>query len=160
MRVNASAPKPLLDGSMTAIAAAVATAASAALPPSRNTCNPAWAAKGWDVATTFRAKTGIRWEGYGKCQSRGGMRAECTVRWGEFRVQSLEFRGSALSFEVWRLEGLRVAWLIVAPCFGSSFILHLHPSSLCPNRVIIRCASGRRDASCGPGRLEALGPLS
>jgi hypothetical protein len=53
----------LLFGSSTVIAAAVATAASTALPPCRMTCSPACAASGCVVATTFRAKTGIRWEG-------------------------------------------------------------------------------------------------
>jgi len=43
---------PVLVGSTTFSAAAVATAASKALPPSRRTSRPASAAKGWLVATS------------------------------------------------------------------------------------------------------------
>jgi hypothetical protein len=46
---------------------AVARAASTALPPFSSIRSPAWAASGWEVATTLRAKTGILWEGYGNC---------------------------------------------------------------------------------------------
>jgi hypothetical protein len=56
-----SPPIPALPGSTTFSTAAVATAASIALPPARNTCRPACAASGWLVATIpFRAKTSER----------------------------------------------------------------------------------------------------
>ena len=48
---NRSPPSPVLLGSTTASAAAPATAASAAVPPSCNIFSPACAAKGWLVAT-------------------------------------------------------------------------------------------------------------
>src|SRR6056297_1920817 len=48
---NTSPPRPVLVGSTTLSAAAVATAASKALPPSRNNWTPASAASGWLVAT-------------------------------------------------------------------------------------------------------------
>ena len=44
-------------------AAAVAMAASMLLPPSANISRPAWAAKGWLVATTASPKTGSRRDG-------------------------------------------------------------------------------------------------
>ncbi|CFN71510.1 Uncharacterised protein [Bordetella pertussis] len=59
-RAKQSEPRPLLAGSTSASVAALATAASAALPPSARMRSPACAASGWDVATTLRAKTGIR----------------------------------------------------------------------------------------------------
>ena len=37
--------------------------ASTALPPLSSIRKPAWAARGWEVATTLRAKTGILCEG-------------------------------------------------------------------------------------------------
>ena len=51
------------------IAAAVATAASTALPPFCNMRKPACAASGWEVDTMLRAITGLRMVGYGLCQS-------------------------------------------------------------------------------------------
>ena len=69
MMANASEPMPLLQGSTTVNAMAVANAASTALPPLRSASAPAWAANGWDVATTLRANTGTRREGYGRLQS-------------------------------------------------------------------------------------------
>ena len=45
-RANMSPPTPVDIGSRTLSAAAVATAASMALPPSLRICNPAWAASG------------------------------------------------------------------------------------------------------------------
>jgi len=57
---KASPPIPLLVGSNTVSAMAVARAASTALPPFISICKPAWAARGCDVATTFCANTGIR----------------------------------------------------------------------------------------------------
>ncbi len=53
---------PLLVGSTTVRAMAAARAASTALPPARSIRSPAWAARGWEVATTLRAMTGIRCE--------------------------------------------------------------------------------------------------
>ena len=52
---NPSAPMPLLVGSTTVRHIAVATAASKALPPFLSISSPAWAAKGWLVATQLRA---------------------------------------------------------------------------------------------------------
>ena len=46
--------------------AAVAIAASTALPPAASMRRPACAASGCEVATTLRAKTGARWVGYGE----------------------------------------------------------------------------------------------
>ena len=66
---NASLPTPLLFGSTTVSVIAVVSAASTALPPRRIASRPATAAKGCDVATTLRATTGMRCEGYGNCQS-------------------------------------------------------------------------------------------
>ena len=60
---KASDPKPLLVGSVTVNAAAVAMAASMLLPPSANISRPAWAANGWLVATTESPKTGSRRDG-------------------------------------------------------------------------------------------------
>ena len=61
---NASPPIPLEVGSTTVRHAAVATAASTALPPWRKICSPAWAAKFCEVATMpFFAKTTLRREG-------------------------------------------------------------------------------------------------
>ncbi len=57
---NRSLPRPFETGSTIAIAAAVATAASTALPPCASIERPAWAASGCDVATTFRANSGER----------------------------------------------------------------------------------------------------
>src|SRR5882724_8400639 len=68
---NESEPNPLLVGSRTVMHAAVAIAASTALPPSRRICKPACAASGCEVATMFAANTGSRWEGYGSCQVKG-----------------------------------------------------------------------------------------
>ena len=58
-----SEPMPLLTGSTTVSVIAVATAASAALPPLASIESPACAASGWLVATTFRARTGCRRDG-------------------------------------------------------------------------------------------------
>src|SRR5437764_9036470 len=66
-----SEPSPLLVGSRTVMHAAVAIAASTALPPSRRICNPACAASGCEVATMFAARIGSRCEGYGSCQVKG-----------------------------------------------------------------------------------------
>jgi hypothetical protein len=52
---NPSPPIPLLVGSTTVSAIAVATAASKALPPFLSISSPAWAARGWLVATQLRA---------------------------------------------------------------------------------------------------------
>jgi len=60
---NASDPMPLLVGSSTVSEIAVASTASTALPPFISMESPACAASGCDVATTFRASTGMRWEG-------------------------------------------------------------------------------------------------
>ncbi len=65
---KASLPIPLLVGSTTVRVIAVASAASTALPPCFSACNPAWAANGCDVATTFSASTGIRCDRYGSFQ--------------------------------------------------------------------------------------------
>ena len=62
---NASAPIPLLVGSRTVSATAVATAASMALPPRRSMSSPACAASGWLVATQLLARIGVRFDGYG-----------------------------------------------------------------------------------------------
>src|SRR5215467_4916205 len=51
MTANMSAATPVLLGSTRLSIAAVATAASMALPPSRMTCRPACAASGWLVVT-------------------------------------------------------------------------------------------------------------
>lgn len=50
-RQKTSPPMPVHDGSVTLRAAAVATAASAALPPSARISSPAWVASGWLEAT-------------------------------------------------------------------------------------------------------------
>src|SRR5882757_6468519 len=56
-----SPPTPALTGSTRFRTAAVATAASNAFPPCLRICKPAWAAKGWLVATTpLRASTSER----------------------------------------------------------------------------------------------------
>src|SRR4051812_41006381 len=70
-RAKLSEPTALLTGSRTGMHAAVATAASTALPPWRRTCKPAWAASGWVVATQLRANTGERREGYGNSEVKG-----------------------------------------------------------------------------------------
>ena len=49
---------PLLHGSTTVSAIAVASAASTALPPRGSIAMPACVASGCDVATTLRAKIG------------------------------------------------------------------------------------------------------
>ncbi|MCY1517340.1 hypothetical protein D9M68_520180 [compost metagenome] len=59
---KASLPRPLLTGSTSVITAAVAMAASTALPPCCRMRRPACAASGCEVATTLRAKTGRRVE--------------------------------------------------------------------------------------------------
>jgi hypothetical protein len=58
---KASEPRPLLQGSTMVITAAVAMAASTALPPRCSMRRPACAASGCEVETTLRAKTGERW---------------------------------------------------------------------------------------------------
>ncbi len=65
-----SEPSPLLHGSVSVSTAAVAIAASTALPPRCRMCSPACEASGCDVATTLRAKTGVRTVGYGFFQSK------------------------------------------------------------------------------------------
>jgi hypothetical protein len=60
---KASEPTPLPVGSTTVSAMAAASAASTALPPASSMRSPACAARGWEVATTFRAYTGTRREG-------------------------------------------------------------------------------------------------
>ena len=70
---NASLPMPFIVGSTTVRAIAVATAASIAFPPCLSIERPACAARGCEVATTFRANTGIRWEQYGNDQSSRGI---------------------------------------------------------------------------------------
>jgi len=58
-RAKESPPIDDVAGSTTVRAAAMATAASTAFPPSRSTSRPVRAAKGWLVATTpFVANTG------------------------------------------------------------------------------------------------------
>jgi hypothetical protein len=57
---KASDPRPLLHGSTIVIAAAVAMAASTALPPAASMRSPACAASGCEVETTLRAKMGRR----------------------------------------------------------------------------------------------------
>ena len=46
-----SPPRPVEQGSVTARAAATATAASAALPPFFRMSRPIWEASGWELAT-------------------------------------------------------------------------------------------------------------
>ena len=58
-----SEPRPLLQGSTSIITAAVAIAASTALPPCCIALSPAWAASGCEVETMLRAKTGSRADG-------------------------------------------------------------------------------------------------
>jgi hypothetical protein len=53
----------LLQGSTTVSAIAVASAASAALPPRWSIAIPAWVARGCDVETTLRARIGCRRDG-------------------------------------------------------------------------------------------------
>ena len=53
---------PLLQGSTTVSAIAVARAASTALPPRASIAMPAWVASGCEVATALRAKIGWRCE--------------------------------------------------------------------------------------------------
>ena len=61
-RQKASDPIPFDVGSTTVNAIADDTAASIAFPPSQSMRSPACAASGCEVATTFRASTGIRCE--------------------------------------------------------------------------------------------------
>src|SRR6185295_640894 len=70
---KASEPMPLLVGSSTGMQMAVATAASIAFPPCRSMCSPACTARGCDVATMFRASTGMRCDGYGNDHSKSVM---------------------------------------------------------------------------------------
>jgi hypothetical protein len=56
---KASPPIPLLVGSTTVKVIAAAKAASTAFPPRMSILIPACAANGCEVATVFRAKTGI-----------------------------------------------------------------------------------------------------
>ena len=71
---NASPPMPFEVGSTTVNAAAVAIAASIALPPERKICNPACAASGCDVATIpCCAKMVCRFEVYGWCRKSNGL---------------------------------------------------------------------------------------
>jgi hypothetical protein len=64
-----SLPMPLAVGSTTVSAAAVAIAASTALPPRRSMASPACAASGWPVATTPRAaRSGWRVLAYGSAE--------------------------------------------------------------------------------------------
>ena len=77
---NASLPIPLLVGSTTVRVMAAAMAASAALPPFSSIRRPAWAARGWEVATTLRARTGMRRDGYGKSQESSIVRFLTQVR--------------------------------------------------------------------------------
>src|SRR5687767_8632281 len=65
-RAKASDPMPFITGSTTVSVMAVATSASAALPPLSSMRSPACAASGCEVATTFDANTGMRWDQYGK----------------------------------------------------------------------------------------------
>src|SRR5882672_8339625 len=65
---NTSEPMPLEVGSTTVSVIAAARPASTALPPRASAARPACAASGCDVATTFRARTGMRCEAYGNCQ--------------------------------------------------------------------------------------------
>ena len=58
---NESEPRPLLTGSTIVITAAVAIAASTALPPFISIRKPACAASGCEVETTLRPKIGRRW---------------------------------------------------------------------------------------------------
>src|SRR6202012_3488432 len=67
---KASDPRPLLQGSRIVMAAAAPMAASTALPPRCSSARPTWAARGCDVDTTLRAKTGNRTEGYPARQSK------------------------------------------------------------------------------------------
>ena len=60
---KASEPSPLLQGSVMVLAAAVAMAASTALPPCHIIRSPACAASACEVATTLRPKIGMRSEG-------------------------------------------------------------------------------------------------
>jgi hypothetical protein len=62
MMQNESLPKPLLTGSTIVITAAVAMAASTALPPFCSMRKPACAASGCDVETILRANMGKRFE--------------------------------------------------------------------------------------------------
>jgi hypothetical protein len=57
---KASDPRPLLQGSVMVLAAAVAMAASTALPPCQSMRMPAWAARACEVETMLRPKIGIR----------------------------------------------------------------------------------------------------
>lgn len=59
---KASLPRPLLTGSTSVMTAAVAIAASTALPPCCRMRSPACAASGCEVDTTLRANTGMRAE--------------------------------------------------------------------------------------------------
>jgi hypothetical protein len=59
---KASEPIPFMVGSTTVSVIAVASAASIALPPFLNICNPACAASGCEVATALCASTGMRCE--------------------------------------------------------------------------------------------------
>ena len=58
-----SEPMPLDVGSTTVSVIAAARPASTALPPFASIASPACAARGWEVATTFFAITGMRCDG-------------------------------------------------------------------------------------------------
>jgi hypothetical protein len=60
---KASLPMPFMVGSTTVSVMAAAMAASTALPPRRRMRRPAWAARGWEVATVLGAMTADRREG-------------------------------------------------------------------------------------------------
>ena len=53
---------PFMQGSTTVSVMAVASAASTALPPRASISSPAAEARGWEVLTTLRARSGIRCE--------------------------------------------------------------------------------------------------
>ena len=94
-------------GSTTASAAAVAMAASMALPPAARTASPACAASGCEVATIWEPITGMRRDGYGS--STGSKLAAAPAR-GSSRARgtpALEVGG-----------GHRDLRSFIGPCFG------------------------------------------
>ena len=60
MTAKRSLPMPFEIGSTTVSVIAAASAASTALPPASSMRRPAWAARGCEVETTFRASVGRR----------------------------------------------------------------------------------------------------
>src|SRR5690625_4227042 len=106
---NRSLPMPLEVGSTTVRVTAAAMAASTALPPRCNACRPAWAASGCEVATTLRASTGMRWDGYGNSLlNRALMRASVPLQTQPFTAPAV--RPSTIRF--WKISTSAISGMV------------------------------------------------